>query len=412
MVEQQTFQLFDELSPEEYTTLKESIARNGVLVPVEYDQDGNLLDGHHRKKIADSLGIDCPAITRTFDSEDARLEHVLIFNVDRRNLTPEQRTRLEARLRSRGWSYRRIAERIGVDAKTVRNDIPGGEYSPPGSVVGKDGKSYPATMPRAGGSFTDDTGDSRPVTEVEETDDEVIVHSDEDALVVGKEAFVPNKVNLGNNVSHPARFSSSLIETLAAVLGAYDVTSVLDPFAGTGRVHELEKWDYETTGVEIETEWASLHPRTIRGDALKLRFRDSSFDAIVTSPTYGNRLADHHNASDPESRRSYTHDLGHELHQNNSGQLQWGDKYKAFHLLAWSEALRVLTDGGVFILNVKDHRRAGQWQYVSGWHVTALCRLGLELQFHIEVDSPSMRAGENRESRQSEQVYVFLKAVA
>jgi tRNA G10 N-methylase Trm11 len=84
-----------------------------------------------------------------------------------------------------------------------------------------------------------------------------------------------------------------------------------------------------------------------------LPFADASIDAIVTSPTYGNRLADHHRASDPLLRRSYTHDLGRPLHSENSGAMQWGDAYRAFHRRAWAEAVRVLKPGGRFVLNVK-----------------------------------------------------------
>ena len=37
------YQLFPDLSPSEYEALKADIAENGVLVPVEYDEDGNIL---------------------------------------------------------------------------------------------------------------------------------------------------------------------------------------------------------------------------------------------------------------------------------------------------------------------------------------------------------------------------------
>jgi len=44
------------------------------------------------------------------------------------------------------------------------------------------------------------------------------------------------------------------------------------------------------------------------GNALSLPFEDDSFDAVCTSPTYGNRLAENHDAYDPQARRSYKHD--------------------------------------------------------------------------------------------------------
>jgi hypothetical protein len=47
--------------------------------------------------------------------------------------------------------------------------------------------------------------------------------------------------------------------------------------AGTGVIHELPN---ETIGVEIEPEWASMHPDTIVGDATRLPFPAESFDAV------------------------------------------------------------------------------------------------------------------------------------
>lgn len=64
------------------------IAQRGVLVPVETDEQGNVLDGHHRAMIADELGIRYRKIRRKFDSERAKVEHALKLNLLRRNLGP------------------------------------------------------------------------------------------------------------------------------------------------------------------------------------------------------------------------------------------------------------------------------------------------------------------------------------
>lgn len=222
-------------------------------------------------------------------------------------------------------------------------------------------------------------------------------------------------------MKHPARYSTVLLPVFSRALAsavpvnkAGEATKhirVLDPFAGTGRIHLLETMGpYDTVGVEIEPEWANMHERTYVGNALDLQFDNESFDAICTSPTYGNRFADKHNAKDGSVRRSYTHDLGRKLHEDNSGAMQWGQTYRTFHEIAWREALRVLRGGGLFVLNIKDHVRNGERQYVSGWHVTTLCRLGLELQWHCEVNTPGMRNGSNHDKRVGEeQVYVFVK---
>lgn len=215
------------------------------------------------------------------------------------------------------------------------------------------------------------------------------------------------KPDLGNGVSHPARYSAELIEVFREVLAGY--VTVLDPFAGTGLIHKLQEHGHDTIGVELEPEWAKLHEATEVGDARNLAFADESFDAICTSPTFGNRMADAHDARDAASRRSYTHDLGRKLSPGNSGLFQWGPKYREFHETTWFEALRVLRRGGRFVLDSKDHIRKGKRQFVSGWHVSTLCSLGADLLFHVEVETSGMKAGSNGDLRCPEYVYVFEK---
>jgi hypothetical protein len=82
------YQLFSPLSPEEYAALEADIKKRGVQIPVEKDEEGNTLDGHHRQEIADRLGIACPEVTRHFASEAEKREHVLKINLARRHLDP------------------------------------------------------------------------------------------------------------------------------------------------------------------------------------------------------------------------------------------------------------------------------------------------------------------------------------
>lgn len=214
-------------------------------------------------------------------------------------------------------------------------------------------------------------------------------------------------------MKHPAPYTPGLIPIFAELLGG--VENILDPFAGTGRIHQLRPYGYKTVGVEIEPEWADMHDGTIVGDSTKLTklFKpDTFFDGIVTSPCYGNRFADSHNARDKSHRRSYTHDLGHALSTNNAGSMQWGKKYRDLHIAVWKECFQMLHVGGLFILNIKDHIRNQRRVYVAGWHVTALARLGFVLEHHVALPAKGMRVGENGESRvPDEQVYVFRKSL-
>ena len=42
------YRIFPALTPEERASLKVSIAANGVEVPAITDEEGNIIDGHHR----------------------------------------------------------------------------------------------------------------------------------------------------------------------------------------------------------------------------------------------------------------------------------------------------------------------------------------------------------------------------
>lgn len=160
------FQFLPNLSDEEYRALKSDIAKRGVQVPIEFDEQGNILDGHHRLKACQELGIkDYPSIIRVGMSEEEKFEHVLALNLDRRHLNREQRDELILTLRKRGYSIRQIAEMLGVGNATVIricSGVPNGTPEPehfvdsgsiniepefPERVIGKDGKNYPARRP-------------------------------------------------------------------------------------------------------------------------------------------------------------------------------------------------------------------------------------------------------------------------
>jgi len=203
---------------------------------------------------------------------------------------------------------------------------------------------------------------------------------------------------------HPAKYSDALLPIFEKELEGYD--RVLDPFAGTGKIREVRP-DAEL--LEIEPEWAEIRGATV-GDALDMPWPDGSFDAVCTSPTYANRMADHHNARDASKRNTYRHTLGRELHPNNSGKLQWGHKYRLFHFIAWKEVKRVLRPDGKFILNISDHIRKGKVVPVAHFHKMLLILIGFDLVKEYRIETPRQRQGENGKLRvDHEMIYVFRK---
>ena len=86
------YQVMPELTAEEYAELKADIALRGVMVPIEYDEAGNVLDGYHRLRICGELGIkDYPRVIRSGMSEAEKLTHARKLNMARRHLTQEQK---------------------------------------------------------------------------------------------------------------------------------------------------------------------------------------------------------------------------------------------------------------------------------------------------------------------------------
>lgn len=214
--------------------------------------------------------------------------------------------------------------------------------------------------------------------------------------------------------AHPATYSDRILDTIAGLLEKHQdnidsrlgefapkIRTILDPFAGTGGIHRLhERGGWVTYGVELEPEWAhQTEAATFVGSALDLSKMPEVFpvDAIVTSPCYGNRMADHHEAQDHSRRHTYRHYLGRPLSPASAAVLQWGEAYRVFHRRAWAEATRVVRqDGyGVFVLNIKDHIRKGEHQQVREWHLQALGDLGWTLQDARIVEAPGQRHGAN-----------------
>lgn len=86
------YQVMPDLSDAEYAELKADIAERGVMVAIEYDDEGAILDGHHRVRICRELGLtEWPRVVRSGLTAEGKLIHAYSLNVRRRQLTASQR---------------------------------------------------------------------------------------------------------------------------------------------------------------------------------------------------------------------------------------------------------------------------------------------------------------------------------
>lgn len=141
-------QLFDQLPAHIEAALRESISRFGVLVPVVRDQNGRTIDGHHRARLADELGMSYRVdVVKVADDDEAR-EIARTLNSDRRHMTADQRQDVAASLRAAGHSLRAISGALGVSQTQIQRDLATvTDVTVPDRTIGLDGKSRPATRP-------------------------------------------------------------------------------------------------------------------------------------------------------------------------------------------------------------------------------------------------------------------------
>jgi len=143
------YQVMPDLSDEKYEILKADIKERGVQLPVEFDTEGYVLEGHHRIRACWELGIDeYPFVVRVGMTEKQKFTHARKQNIVRRQLSREQLNSMidDELMQDSTRSDRQIAKELGVEDKDVASrrrflealgKIAKSEYR-----VGADGKTY------------------------------------------------------------------------------------------------------------------------------------------------------------------------------------------------------------------------------------------------------------------------------
>lgn len=199
---------------------------------------------------------------------------------------------------------------------------------------------------------------------------------------------------------HPAIMGPHILEVCKRFLPC-ERCRILDPFAGVGTTAKSLQ-EHDVLGIEIEKEWALQYSGTINGDSIEVIPTLGKFDVILTSPCYGNRMADDFVSKDTSKRVTYRHCLGKELSEGTASNLYFGKKnrkYENFHEKIWRLCVNSLKDKGLFILNCKDFICEGEVKEVTKWHVDFLKGLGMMEIGREIVYSKGMRLGANGKAR-------------
>ena len=100
--------LLPKLSVEEFESLKQSIKVNGLLIPLVVNQDNILLDGYHRYKVCQELGIKPEVQVKVFPRLLEEKLFMINVNLKRRQLTDCQKVELGEALKP---IYKELARR-------------------------------------------------------------------------------------------------------------------------------------------------------------------------------------------------------------------------------------------------------------------------------------------------------------
>ena len=144
------FQHLPPLTPEEYSALEASILEHGILSPVITDENGVILDGHHRSRIAAEHSLSCPKQIVYGKTDTEKRTMALSMNLDRRHLNREQKRALVAEsVKADPQMADNVhAKRTGSSDKTVtsiREELEATSEIPKfDKTIGADGKERPA----------------------------------------------------------------------------------------------------------------------------------------------------------------------------------------------------------------------------------------------------------------------------
>lgn len=254
--------------------------------------------------------------------------------------------------------------------------------------------------------------------------------------------------------SHPAKFSTSILLAIDHIvteeadrLGRR--LMIIDPFGGTGRAHRMGEAGHRVVVFELEPEWAiQSEGPTVVGDSSRLACRDDCVDVVLSSPVYGNRASDAHDAKDAclhrvnvkdkpprqftladcpkckgsglTPRNTYRHQLQRRASVGSTTPMPWGSRYRQIHARIMAECLRPLRSEGLVVWNTSNHLKTVDVggvksqveQRVNEWFCNEWMALGCNLVEARRVPTRRNRNGQNAAVRVDGELVLVMRAPA
>jgi len=156
------YQVLPDLADEEYQALKSDIAENGVQVDIAVDEDGKIIDGHHRVRACNELGIeDYPRTVYPGLSDQEKRDLAYKLNLQRRQVDGTTKLEIAKQYLLNDWDGKEtqssIAEKFGCSPRLVRKAFKSDEV-----FSAKDGVETVRTGPDSIESNGDGTKSSKP----------------------------------------------------------------------------------------------------------------------------------------------------------------------------------------------------------------------------------------------------------
>ncbi|MBL4757536.1 MAG: ParB N-terminal domain-containing protein [Rhizobiales bacterium] len=308
-ITQPQYQLLKPLRPEDYAALRESIAEIGVQQPVIFDEDGAVLDGHHRLEVCRELGFKTfPKMIKYGLSEVEKHEYVRALNIARRHMSRIERRAflrdvlIETTTATSSLSDRAIAARLAVDHKTVglarAKMVRRGEIPHVKTRTDTLGRSQPAERQRAvyvesgeESSFSERSGGARPAGPLDPSP--TLRSSDGDTE--NSDKATNGGAAIGTKSASRQERGDDLYETprcaIVALLAVETFSSVvLEPACGRGAISQvLEEKGYEV-GLSDLRDYGTADSNGVvqeTGDFLTSMAEERTQPDIITNPPFG-----------------------------------------------------------------------------------------------------------------------------